>query len=249
MNKLERLEHLLEAYPVAGKRVLDAGTGVGVGTLALLRCGAASIVSVSIRASDRDQARRQFPELRDERVDFVCADLAELSMTPDADFDVCLADYLVTAIDALTPDRHPRVFAEVHRVLRPGGLLLATDAEPVASGSESGLLAELGQLWKDVNAQHGSIEYGSHPPEWVASLLGSGGFDVLERRWIGHEARDAMFVQANADGLQRLIQSIPEPARNGLESRRALLVDRLRAAAPLQGPRVFAVCARKPQSD
>ncbi len=249
MNKLERLEALLDTFPVGGKRVLDAGTGIGVGTLALLRKGASSIVSVSVRASDGARAREQFPALRAGAVEFLCADLADLSTIPDGSFDVCLADYLVTAIDALTPGQHERVFSEVFRVVRPGGAVAVVDAEPVAPANMPAPLAELAALWRAATAHLGSNDYGSHSPRWVRALLERCGFETPSLRWLGSEDRGAGFVESNADGLRRMIESAPESVKDSLESRRQSLLPQLRDEAPFRGPRVFAVCVERPRHD
>ena len=246
MRKLARLEHLLDAFAVEGKRVLDAGTGVGVGALALLRKGAASIVSVSIRPSDMEQARKQIPELRDGRVEFRCANLSDLSAVSNGEFDFCLADHLLSAVDALTPGEHASVVSEIYRVLRPGGTLAAVDTNTADTIGQSEPLIELAELWRTITLKRGDHEYGSYSPQWVSALLEGVGFSVDAPLWLGSEPRDVHFVAANEEGLRRAINGLPQDARESLESQRVRVVERLRAALPLRGPRVYAVCAEKP---
>ena len=104
---------------VAGRRVLDAGCGVGWGSELLRRAGAASVVGVDISDAALADARSRAPEC-----EFVPGDLQKLPF-PDAEFDV------VVCMEALehTEDTGGTL-DELARVLRPGGVLLVSSPNP-----------------------------------------------------------------------------------------------------------------------
>jgi 2-polyprenyl-3-methyl-5-hydroxy-6-metoxy-1,4-benzoquinol methylase len=104
---------------VRGKRVLDAGCGVGWGSKLILEAGAAKVVGVDISAEAIESCRRRVPE-----VDFREGDLQQLPLDDDA-FDV------VVCFEALehTSDTG-RTLDELARVLAPGGILFVSSPNP-----------------------------------------------------------------------------------------------------------------------
>lgn len=92
-------------------RILDVGCGTGANLAAFRRCGAAIGIDMSEEALELC-SRRQ--------VDAVCVAEVEKLPFPDDSFDV------VTALDLLEhTDEDLIALAEMHRVCRPGGLLIA----------------------------------------------------------------------------------------------------------------------------
>jgi 2-polyprenyl-3-methyl-5-hydroxy-6-metoxy-1,4-benzoquinol methylase len=104
---------------VRGKRVLDAGCGVGWGSKLLIEAGAAKVVGVDISEEAIEDCRRRVPD-----VEFRLGDLMELPVDDDA-FDV------VVCFEALehTSDTS-RTLDELARVLAPGGLLFVSSPNP-----------------------------------------------------------------------------------------------------------------------
>ena len=104
---------------VPGRRVLDAGCGVGWGSELLRLAGAASVVGVDISEEALADARRRAPEC-----EFVPGDLEKLPF-PDHEFDV------VVCIEALehTEDTDGTL-DQLVRVLSPDGVLLVSSPNP-----------------------------------------------------------------------------------------------------------------------
>ena len=162
------------AQSVAGEDVLDAGCGLGYGTNTLWAAGAASVLGLDIDDVTVAAAAAAFPELADS---FRCADLCRLDL-PDASFDV------VVCFEAIQQVADPeRALGELHRVLRPGGLLLISSPSPdTYSGNErhvheyrpSELSAVVEERFSNV------ARYRQHP--WLASAIEPADGDFSRRR-------------------------------------------------------------------
>jgi ubiquinone/menaquinone biosynthesis C-methylase UbiE len=104
---------------VPGRRVLDAGCGVGWGSELLRRAGAASVVGVDISDEALADARQRAPEC-----EFVPGDLRKLPF-PDGEFDV------VVCMEALEhTDDIGGTLDQLARVLRPDGVVLVSSPNP-----------------------------------------------------------------------------------------------------------------------
>ncbi|OYR79085.1 SAM-dependent methyltransferase [Halorubrum ezzemoulense] len=97
-----------------GPLVLDVGCGDGARTLANLPPGS---VGIDISRRGLDLARETVPEAR-----LVHGEMSALPFAADR-FDAVTAYHAVFHVER---ERHPEVYAEFARVLRPGGRLLTT---------------------------------------------------------------------------------------------------------------------------
>ena len=118
---VERL--LTHAGPLAGVRTLDVGCGTGRWSRLLAGRGA-RVVGVDRSEAMLAEARRRSPGVEFRRMDAAALELA------DDSFDLALA---VAVIQHLGHERQPRAIAELVRVVRPGGLVLAVDRAGRAS--------------------------------------------------------------------------------------------------------------------
>jgi SAM-dependent methyltransferase len=109
----------LAAQQASGRRVLDAGCGVGWGAALLLDAGAQSVAGVDISVGAVEDATARAAEGR-----FVVGDLHELPFG-DASFD------LVTCFEAIEHVEEPRrALDELARVLATNGLLFVSSPNP-----------------------------------------------------------------------------------------------------------------------
>ncbi len=108
---------------VGGKRVLDAGCGPGIYAEWLLDHGA-EVVALDVTPAFVEITRRRVGD----RAKVRCANLEQpLDFAADASFDLVVCSLVFDYIEDWSP-----VFAEFHRVLRPGGFLVFSCGHPAA---------------------------------------------------------------------------------------------------------------------
>jgi len=128
---------LLELLPVMDRpRCVDLACGTGDLTLGLAeRYPDGDIVGVDMTAPMLDVARRRIPH---PHVQFVEADMCRLDM-PDQSVDIVTGGYAIRNAPVLDD-----ALAEIHRILRPGGIVAFLDfarpAQPLASAAQLALL-------------------------------------------------------------------------------------------------------------
>jgi SAM-dependent methyltransferase len=138
------------------KRVLDVGAGTGFYIERWHELGARDVTGVDLTEVAVEGLRRRFPRDSFQRVD-ITAGIADL---PAGGFDaISIMDVLFHVVD---DDRYRRAIANLHELLRPGGVLILTE-----------------------NFLHGDWHRGEHQvsrdADWILDLLRSSGFDVLTR--------------------------------------------------------------------
>jgi arsenite methyltransferase len=114
--------HLI-APILLGEAVLDIGCGVGMDLLlAARRIGPTGrAIGVDMTEAMRDQARASAAAAGLTNVDVYCADATKVPL-PDASVDVVISNGVLN----LVPEKE-KAFAEIRRVLRPGGRLQLAD--------------------------------------------------------------------------------------------------------------------------
>lgn len=116
---------LFETYVRSGSAILDLGVGGGR-TTAYLANRASRYVGVDYAPAMVKACQTKFPGL-----EFAVADAANLSIFPDASFDVVV--FAFNGIDYVLPEESRRsCFGHIHRVLKAGGVVIFSSHNPRA---------------------------------------------------------------------------------------------------------------------
>ena len=111
---------------VAGKRVLDAGCGVGYGSRILMQAGASEVIGVDLSEEALEVARRQFasPGIRFVRED--CESLSGIEENLD----------VIVALESLEHFQRPeRFLRRAAELLEPAGILVCSTPNALFTGS------------------------------------------------------------------------------------------------------------------
>jgi phosphoethanolamine N-methyltransferase len=166
----EEIARLLEGSDITGSHVLDIGCGLGaIDELLVKRHGARSVVGIDIDPSLLDSMQKRIEHLGlADRIRGVRVDPGPLPFPP-ATFDVVFSKDSMVQI----PDK-PAIFAEVRKVLRPGGRFIASDWLRGGSGAYSPEMIEFFRL-EGITYNMASLE------ESAAALATAGFVDVAVR--------------------------------------------------------------------
>ena len=116
------VDRIVEGVGLAGKRMLEPGSGAGGGTLVLARKHGARVVGLELEAG-LVELSRQLSEAEGyaDQIEFRCVEPGPLPVE-DESFDALYTSGVICHI----PDR-PALFADILRILKPGGWLLGYD--------------------------------------------------------------------------------------------------------------------------
>jgi SAM-dependent methyltransferase len=149
---------------VRGKQILEVGCGGGQNAVALAKWGAVC-TGVDPSAAQLAHARRLAQE-QGVAVQFAHGVAEDLSAMPDAAFDLVLSSY---AFDYVT--KLERAYAEIARVLKPGGLFVFCQSHPwfqavgwhLAGDPDSPEIADYAS-WPDIEEWDWRFEDGTSAP-------------------------------------------------------------------------------------
>lgn len=136
-----------------GDEVLEVGPGPGL-TTDLLRLRVGSVTAVEI---DPDLGEALRERMRGTNVDVVVADATEAGL-PEARFSAAACFSVLHHVPSA--EHQDRLFAEVHRVLRPGGIFVGQDSLDVEM----------------IRAAHADDTYNPVTPDDLPDRLGAVGF-------------------------------------------------------------------------
>jgi SAM-dependent methyltransferase len=181
----ERPAMLALAGDVAGRRILDAGCGSGP-LFAALRDRGAIVTGFDKSARMLELARRRLGDDADLQV----ADLGSPLPFPDGTFDDVSASLVLHYLKDWGPP-----LAELRRVLKPGGRLIASVDHPFA----------ITLMRREAGREADYFATSNWTAEWTA-----GGQTALMSFW--HRPLHAMTDAFTAAGFQIAVISEPEPA-------------------------------------
>jgi len=172
---------LLKGLQLApGARVLDGGCGYGPVTMELAAMGPSHITGVDRSSEKIEIARTVAGELQaagafdpGAEVELRVGDLCALE-EPDATFDAAVVRFVLEYLP-----EPGRALAELHRVIRPGGLCCVVDVEDGLSISHPAPLPAMAVLMDAFATMSAAQGVDRHIGRKLAGLLDDAGFDVV----------------------------------------------------------------------
>lgn len=167
-DKAIRQKFVELAAPQPGEKVLDVGCGTGTLAIAIRpRVGAGEVHGIDASPEMIDTAQKKAAKTRSD-IDFQVA-LIEAIPFPDGSFDVVTSSLM---LHHLPDDLKRKGFAEIRRVLKPGGRFLAMD---FASESRLGLDSPIGHVLSILGILRGASVVDKLKP-----MLKQAGFEDVE---------------------------------------------------------------------
>jgi len=185
---------------VAGLRVLDAGCGSGICSEILARRGA-TVHGVDVTPEMLALARRRCAGLP---VELTLGDLAKpLHWLADQSFDRVLCALALDYVAPLDP-----VFAELHRVTRPGGALVFSMGHPMGDWMDEGTHGDrsyhetnrFGMYWGGFGEPRPYVESYRRPLAAILNPLAAAGWTL--ERIVEPRPQDEMRAVAEKDYLK-----------------------------------------------
>ncbi|MCX6368821.1 MAG: methyltransferase domain-containing protein [Armatimonadetes bacterium] len=125
MLLLETSQTLAALPNVAGKAVADIGCGTGRYAIQLMRLGAEKVAGVDLSPAMLEVAQHK-SHRAELPIEWGVGDLAEHIPIPDATLDAAVCALALTFVESLNT-----AFAELSRVLKPGGVLVVSELHPL----------------------------------------------------------------------------------------------------------------------
>lgn len=165
------VETALSDRPVAGRRCLEAGAGVGNTTAGLLASGADSVWAIT---NERDHVETVRQRIDEDRVTILEGDLRSIPLDDDSvEFVTAHALFNVVPVtDAAS------IVSELSRVAAPDAHLVVDDYAPMPEGRMADLFAVENAL---AELARGAPSLTFYPPEHLRSLFAAHGW-TFERR-------------------------------------------------------------------
>lgn len=230
----DEIARLLEGVDLRGRRVLDIGCGLGaIDVLLVIRHGAAQVTGIDLDPGliGKAQARIAAAGL-DDRIHTRVVQPGSLDY-PDQSVDVVFSKDSIVQI----PDK-ASLFAECHRVLKPGGCLVASDWLRGRAGAYSAQMLEYFRLE--------GITYNMASGADTRAALAAAGFSDIELRdrsaWYVDLARRE-HAALSGEGRETLVARIGEARTVHFIANWRQLVTVLERGE-LRPTHLFARCAR-----
>ncbi|GAA0551819.1 class I SAM-dependent methyltransferase [Halorubrum ejinorense] len=211
----------LDDRPVAGRRCLEAGAGVGNATAGLLANGAARVYAVT---NDRDHARTTRRRVTDsgdgddrgsdaERLAVLEADLRSIPL-PDGSIGLITAHGLCNVLD---PAALSTVAEELSRVAAPGAHLVVDDYDPLPDGAAIGELFAVENAASELARGRPALTF--YPAAFLRRFFAGHGWEFeRERTLLEPVPWTESHVSAHADEATSMAAECPGEASDTLSA-------------------------------
>ena len=185
---------LLQGLDLAGKRVLEIGSGLG-GAAFYVASQGAKVTGLEINARLVELATERIPAHLRNNVDF--ATYETRIPFDDQVFDLIFSKGVLTHVSDKLP-----LFKEFHRVLKPGGQLAINDWLSSKQGQFGPLVEEMCRI--------DGLTLFAHTPAHYQDVLTKSGFSLLSSRDLTHD-----YADYNAELVRNLL--LPEGKKRFLD--------------------------------
>lgn len=127
-KRLNTIRELARGFE--GKKILDIGCGFGFRSVGVARSGASKVIGIDLEHERIQEAGEYSRQQGVQNTEFYFMDAASLEFE-DEKFDILLADEMIHHLDDL-----PKVFSEMHRVIKNNGVVVISDHNRLSLPSE-----------------------------------------------------------------------------------------------------------------
>jgi len=248
-DKVEERKWRFYRYGYVTGRILDLGCGGGVDLLALhgITGGRAELYGVDMTDKALELAKRRMETLGVEGIRLLKGDITSLPFE-DGFFDMVTVAWVLHHV---LEEELDRIFAEIKRVLRPGGVFLMLEPCEPPFTEEQWLWLELMSLQSKVELLVGKAFPRIHfTPRFTREYLRGKGFEleVLEviTPYLGGFPMRAEFFKRELEELEELISRLPEELRGHFRRKLGFLLKKIDLMGAMKGSTLVAK-AYKPE--
>ena len=248
-EKIENRKWRFYRYGYKGGRILDLGCGGGLDLLALYEMteGRAELYGVDMTDKALELAERRTKTLGTEGIRLLKGDITSLPFE-DGFFDMVTVAWVLHHVLEGELDR---IFDEIKRVLRPGGMFLMLEPCEPPFTEEQWLWLELMNLQSKVELLAGKDFPRVHfTPRFTQVYLQRKGFELeaLEviTPYVGGFPMRAEFFKRELEEMEDLISRLPEGPRGRFRSKLGFLLKKIEMMGAMKGSTLIAK-ASKPE--
>lgn len=153
----EGIEDMFDQIPLAGKRALDIGSGLGGVVFYLAEKYRMRVTGLEVNPWMVEESNRRIPNALKDKVEFILSTSNHNWPKPDASFDIIYSKGVLTHVQT-----KKEIFQECHRLLKHNGLIVITDwlsAEEKKWGKNMARLIELEKLVLHPENESGYIQH------------------------------------------------------------------------------------------
>ena len=246
-KKIEDRKWRFYRYGYVTGRILDLGCGGGLDLLALheITDGRAELYGVDITDKALELAKHRMRTLGIEGIHLVKGDIASLPFEDDF-FDMVTVAWVLHHV---LEEELDRIFMEMRRVLRPGGVLLMLEPCEPPLTEEQWLWVELMELKGRIELFLGKDFPRIHfTPRFTQMYLQEKGFELeaLEviTPYVGSLPMRAEFFKGELEEMERLISQLPEELRSHFDKKLGFVIKKMEKVGAMKGSTLVAKASK-----
>jgi len=174
---MERRDYYFDKIDFEGRTVLDAGTGSGSALPLILERKPAKIFAVDKEVSGFSEAREKIPEAARDIVSLTECNVSNMGFLETDSIDIVVLNYWIARIRQ-KPPYAADYLKEIHRVLKPGGVLSILDDSPDDFARYDERFIKYLHTTDAINIFLGDEIWRDNSMEWMVDAVEKAGFLV-----------------------------------------------------------------------